>query len=167
MRLRLLSGYRIHAQSLKVCSHGGIQRYSLLTPRSWVLGKLPVVELVKNFPTFYGTPRFITVFTRALHWSLSWARSVQSITPHHIPLRSILLLCSHLRLGLPSGLFPFGSPTNILYAWWLGHIERMEDNAMLKWMLKGRLYSKRRKARRCWEWPEEDEGERMEREDEK
>jgi hypothetical protein len=26
----------------------------------------------------------------------------------------------------------------------LGHIERMEDNAMLKRMLKGRLYSKRR-----------------------
>jgi hypothetical protein len=30
----------------------------------------------KNFPAFYGTRRFITVFTRALHLSLSWA-SVQ------------------------------------------------------------------------------------------
>jgi hypothetical protein len=29
----------------------------------------------------------------------------------------------------------------------LGHIERMEDNAMLKRMLKGRLYFKRRKGR--------------------
>jgi hypothetical protein len=29
----------------------------------------------------------------------------------------------------------------------LGHIERMEDNAMPKRMLKGRLYSKRRKGR--------------------
>jgi hypothetical protein len=28
---------------------------------------------------------------------------------------------------------------------WLGHVERMEDNAMPKRMLKGRLYSKRRK----------------------
>jgi hypothetical protein len=25
-------------------------------------------------------------------------------------------LSTHLRLGLPSGLFPYGSPTNILYA---------------------------------------------------
>jgi hypothetical protein len=30
---------------------------------------------------------------------------------------------------------------------WLGHVERMEDNAMPKRMLKGRLYSKRRKGR--------------------
>jgi hypothetical protein len=30
---------------------------------------------------------------------------------------------------------------------WLGHLERMEDNAMPKRMLKGRLYSKRRKGR--------------------
>jgi hypothetical protein len=33
----------------------------------------------KNFPAFYGTQRFITVFTRALHCSLSWVSSIQSI----------------------------------------------------------------------------------------
>jgi hypothetical protein len=33
--------------------------------------KLPIVQLLKNFPAFYGTRRFITVFIRALHWSLS------------------------------------------------------------------------------------------------
>jgi hypothetical protein len=44
---------------------------------SWaLLEKPPVVQLLKNFPAFYGTRRFITVFTRALHWSLSWARSI-------------------------------------------------------------------------------------------
>jgi hypothetical protein len=32
--------------------------------------KLSVVQLLKNFPEFYETRRFITVFTRALHWSL-------------------------------------------------------------------------------------------------
>jgi hypothetical protein len=31
-------------------------------------------------------------------------------------LRSILILYTHLRLGLPSDLFPSGFPTNILYA---------------------------------------------------
>jgi hypothetical protein len=39
---------------------------------SWaLLEKLPIVQLLKNFPAFYGTRRFITVFTRAPHWSLS------------------------------------------------------------------------------------------------
>jgi gas vesicle protein len=35
---------------------------------------------------------------------------------------------------------------------WLGHVERMEDNAMPKRMLKGRLYSKRRKGRPRMRW---------------
>jgi hypothetical protein len=35
------------------------------------LEKLPVVQLLKNFAVLYGTRRFITVFTRVLHWSLS------------------------------------------------------------------------------------------------
>jgi hypothetical protein len=56
------------------------------------------------------------VFTRALHWSLSWATSIQSNPSHPISLRSILMLPTHLRLGLPSGLYPSGFPNNILYA---------------------------------------------------
>jgi hypothetical protein len=36
------------------------------------------VTQVKKFPAFYGARRFITVFTTARHWSLSWARWVQS-----------------------------------------------------------------------------------------
>jgi hypothetical protein len=40
-----------------------------------LLDKPPIVQLLKNFPAFYGTPRFITVFRRALQvrgflWSL-------------------------------------------------------------------------------------------------
>jgi hypothetical protein len=73
------------------------------------------VQLLKNFPAFYGTQRFITVFTIALRRSLSWARTIQSI-PHRPSLRSVLLLSTHLRLGLPSGLSPPGFLTNILYA---------------------------------------------------
>jgi hypothetical protein len=42
--------------------------------------------------------------------------SIQSILPPPIFLRSILRLSTHLRLGLPSGLFPSGFPTNFLYA---------------------------------------------------
>jgi hypothetical protein len=36
-----------------------------------LLEKPPIVQLLKNFPAFYGTRRFITVFTRALYWSVS------------------------------------------------------------------------------------------------
>jgi hypothetical protein len=84
---------------------------------SWVLLQKPrILQLLKNFPKFYGTWWFITVFTRALHWFLSWATSIQSIPFHSISLRSILILPTHLRLGLPSGLFPFGFHTSILCA---------------------------------------------------
>jgi hypothetical protein len=58
---------------------------------------------------------FITAFTKALHWSLPWARLIQSISPHPISLRSILML-SHSRSGLSSGLFPPSFQTIILYA---------------------------------------------------
>jgi len=43
------------------------------------------------------------------------ARMIQSIPPHPTSWRSILILSSYLRLGLPSGLLPSGFPTNILY----------------------------------------------------
>jgi hypothetical protein len=44
--------------------------YILYITHSWswaLLEKPPIVLLLKNFPEFYGTRRFITVFTRALH----------------------------------------------------------------------------------------------------
>jgi hypothetical protein len=67
-------------------------------------------------PKFYGTRRFITVFARAFHRPLSGARSIQSIPPHTISLRSILILSTHPRIGLPNGLFPSGFLANIVYA---------------------------------------------------
>jgi len=43
----------------------------LLTPRSrFLLENLTGLQLVKKFPTFYGTQRFITTFTSARHLSL-------------------------------------------------------------------------------------------------
>ena len=79
----------------------------LLTPYSKVLlQKLTGSQLIKKFSTFYATRKFTTAFTTARHLSLSWASSIQSITPHLTSWKSILILSSHLRLGLPSGLFP-------------------------------------------------------------
>jgi len=88
----------------------------LLTPWCRVLfEKLTGFQLVKKFPAFHGTRRFITALTSVRHLSLSWANPIQSIYPHSTSWRSILILFTHLRLGLPSGLLPSGFPTNTLY----------------------------------------------------
>ena len=90
--------------------------YYLLTPWcSVLLEKLTVLQLVKKFPAFHGTRRFITALTSVRHLSLSWASPIQSIYPHPTSWRSILILSTHLRLGLPSGLLPSGFPSKTLY----------------------------------------------------
>ena len=88
----------------------------LLTPWCRVLlEKLTGLKLVKKFPAFHGTRRFITAFTSLRHPSLSWASPIQSIYPHPTSWRSTLILSTHLSLCLPSGLFPSGFPTKTLY----------------------------------------------------
>ena len=88
----------------------------LLTPWCLVpLEQLTGLQLVKKFPAFHGTRRFITALTSVRHLSLSWARPIQSIHPHPTSWRSILILSTHLRLGLPSGLFHSDFPTKTLY----------------------------------------------------
>ena len=84
----------------------------LLTP--WcraLLEKLTGLQLVKKFPAFHGTRRFITALTSVRQLSLSWASPIQSIYPQPTCWRSILILSTHLRLGLPSGLLPSGFPS--------------------------------------------------------
>ena len=78
--------------------------------------KLTGLQLVKKFPAFYGNRRFITALTSVRHLSLSWASQIQSTYPHPTSWSSILILSTHLCLGLPSGLFPSGFPTKTLYA---------------------------------------------------
>ena len=83
----------------------------LLTPWCRVLlEKLTGLQLVKKFHAFHGTRRLITSLTSVRHLSLSWANPIQSIYPHPTSWRSILILSTHLRLGLPSGSFPPVSP---------------------------------------------------------
>jgi hypothetical protein len=75
------------------------KHYLLLTPQSRVLlEKLTVSRLVKKFPTFYGTRRFITVFTSATN------------CPYPGPDRSSL--CPHIPIPEdPSQYYP------PIYAW--------------------------------------------------
>ena len=75
----------------------------LLTPWGRVLlEKLTGLRLVKKFPAFHGTRRFITALTSVHNLSLSWASPIQSIYPHPTSWRSILILSTHLRLLLSS-----------------------------------------------------------------
>jgi hypothetical protein len=116
-----------------------------LTRWSWALfEKPPVLQLLKNLPTIYGIRRFITVFTRV--------SSIQSVPSHSIPLRSILILSSNLRLCIPSGLFPSGFPTKILYALFLlisniGHLDRDRSTLTIYLSIYLSIY------RYCRPWP--------------
>jgi len=65
----------------------------LHTPWNAVLfEKLTGFQLVKKFPAFYGTGKFITEFTSARHLSLSWASSIQHITLHPTSWRFNIIL---------------------------------------------------------------------------
>ena len=88
----------------------------LLTPWCRVLlENLTGLQLVKKFPAFHGTRRFITALTIVRHFSLSWASPIQSIYPHPTSWSSVLILSTHLRLGLPSGLLLYSFPSKNLY----------------------------------------------------
>jgi len=78
---------------------------------SWVANRFSASQEVT---TFYGTRRFITAFTSGRHLSLTWASSIHSVPPHLISWRSIVIVSSHIRLCLSSGLFPSVFPTIIL-----------------------------------------------------
>jgi hypothetical protein len=70
--------------------------------QSWALLEEPlIVQPLKNFPACNGSRRFYTVFTRTLHWSLSWAIWIQPTPCHPVSLSSIFILFTHLRFGLP------------------------------------------------------------------
>ena len=78
-----------------------------------LLEKLFTLQSVKKFPAFYANRMFITAVTGASQLSLSWARSIQSIPSHSASTKSTLILPSHLRLGLPSGLFQVSTPNTV------------------------------------------------------
>jgi hypothetical protein len=65
---------------LQACNGIALPLLLVLTPWSiFLLEKLTGSQLVKKFPKFYGTGRFITAFTSSCLLSLSLANSFQSI----------------------------------------------------------------------------------------
>jgi hypothetical protein len=63
----------------------------------------------------YATGKFVTMRTWFRHWSLSWAKLIQSVPSRPIYLRYILILSSHICIGPPSGIFPSGFLAKFLY----------------------------------------------------
>ena len=105
----------VRAESVSASSVAWSLTY-LLTPWCRVLlEKLTGLQLVKKFCAFHGTRRFIAALTSVRQLSLSWASPIQSTYQHPTSWRSVLILSTHLRLGLPNGLFPSGFPTKTLY----------------------------------------------------
>jgi hypothetical protein len=56
--------------------------------------KLRVTQLVEKFSTFYGKRWFITVFITTRHWSLCWARCIQSTSTHFSKIHSNIMFPS-------------------------------------------------------------------------
>jgi hypothetical protein len=80
-----------------------------LSPCSWLRFEMVLLsQLAKKLPAFYGARRCITVCARARHLSLSRGRWIQSTLSHPPCLRSILIVSSHLPIGLHSGHLPSG-----------------------------------------------------------
>jgi len=75
-----------------------------VTPWNTVLCEKIIVTQWRHFPPFVEPRRFITVFTRACHQSLPWARWIKSIPSHQISVISILTLSSLRSSAWP---FPF------------------------------------------------------------
>jgi len=106
-----MSEYRNQKLLRTVCLIVVSPIYPMEQSPSWEASRF----LVKKFPACYGTRRFINACTSARHLPLSWASSIQSMPSHATSLRSFLVSSSHLRLGLPSGLFLSGFYTKTLY----------------------------------------------------
>ena len=96
---------------LFIVSRGSQLCTYLLTPWCRVLlEKLTVLQLVKKFPAFHGTRRFITALTSVRHLSLSWTSPNQSIYSRPTSWSSILILSTHLGLVSPVVSSPVSPP---------------------------------------------------------
>ena len=127
----------------------------------------------------YGTRRFNAAFTRALEQYLSWAEWIQFLVLIPISLRCILVVSSHLCLGLPKSLFPVKILKALLLSSilatchahlnlldyiidtickqlnWCGHVQRMDQERLPRRILEWCPPGRRRKGRSRNSWMQE------------
>jgi hypothetical protein len=75
----------------------------------------------QEFLCIFRTRKSITTFTGARQLSVTWASSIQSMSPHTKSWRSNLTLSCNLQVCFPIGLLPSGFSTKILYKPFLPH----------------------------------------------
>jgi len=88
--------------------------YLLHGARYQDISKADCHSACQKYSAFLWNPKVHFRVRKSPHWTLSWASWIQCAPFIPISLRSISVLSSHLRLGLPSGLFPSGLPTKTL-----------------------------------------------------
>ena len=87
--------YNVTIRRIRLTIVATDKQYLLTEWSTVLLGKLNGSQLVKKFPAFGVTRRFITAFTTARHLFLSCARLILSMSSSHF-------LNSHLNIILPS-----------------------------------------------------------------
>ena len=109
--------------SIYIFDHISLSSSYLLTPWCRVLLEQPSgLQLVKKFPAFHRTRRFITALTSVRHLSLSWASPIHVIYTHPTSWRSVLIFSTHLRLVVS---FPPVSPPKPYTSPFLTHARHM------------------------------------------
>jgi hypothetical protein len=87
-----------------------------------VLENIIAVKVFEELLSFYGTPIFIIVLISARHWSLFWARVIQSIPLCLMFLSSVLILLSlHFPLAVPRVLCLSGTSIEIFWIFCVFH----------------------------------------------
>ena len=114
---RAYNGYQSVATEVKICSviaFRQIVTYWLTLRNRVLLEKLTGFQLVNKFPHFMKPDFSLPPLQKILPVPIgSQINPVQ--VPHPTSWSSILILSSHLRLGLSNGLFPSDFPTKTLY----------------------------------------------------
>ena len=104
------------------------------------------LQLVKKFPAFYGTRKFITVLTSARHLSLYWTRLIQSMLPHptswslswyYPPIYAwVFQVVSFPRVPQPKPFMHLSSPPYVLYAPHPSNSSRFDSPSGTGWGVK-------------------------------